>query len=644
MNSTDPENNASTVLVDEHDVVVVVAVDNVETTSVGASQTVLEKEGNATVPFFASVESRKKPSTPVSSGVGVVRDHHRDDCGETKHKRDETNVSPASTSTSTSSTSTSSTSTSTSSTSKPAIERERFQDRVLSRRNALRYGVAVTGAALITGLAHTQTSVEENLPPPPYRLSLWPKPVLPINKNGPGEKQLPQHKHQQPRSQSQSQPQPQPKQKEAPSKTTATVSKTAPTPAPLPAKTPSPTVASPGRLDTVNLTKVVSETNINVTMACTDRCLSIDSSNFTFNKIETPKVPNWLPSFLAPKAQVVKQYSNSELLVAATAAGSICEMGRTSLLYPLSTIKTRIQADRNDAAPGPTSLSNEVRTLGTNVRQKIADGDLWAGISPTLLVSVPATGIYYGVRDVTKRMLYMTPLDSTSIALGGALVGDVVSLCFRTPSNALAIRLQAQNETAGDWLGDSVRRLPMVILTDLPYLMSKIVLNKMFIRGSLPVSDYALYAILAAVVAGFLTTPFDVARTRILLDERLVIAEEDVEGDADVDVDVFAYSNGREGIVDRPPTTPHPNSDFEQAKADADAEHPTTPSIAITRPDYGLIQTMIQIANEGEGGVRNLFSGWLERVIYLGIGRAWLEPIQLIGYIGIRDAVLLQWF
>jgi hypothetical protein len=30
--------------------------------------------------------------------------------------------------------------------------------------------------------------------------------------------------------------------------------------------------------------------------------------------------------------------------------------------------------------------------------------------------------------------------------------------------------------------------------------------------------------------------------------------------------------------------------------------------------------------------------------LYLGIGRAWLEPIQLVGYIGIRDALLLEWF
>jgi hypothetical protein len=88
-----------------------------------------------------------------------------------------------------------------------------------------------------------------------------------------------------------------------------------------------------------------------------------------------------------------------------------------------------------------------------------------------------------------------------------------------------------------------------------------------------------------------LTTPFDVARTRILVDN---------------DVD---SSNGIDG-----------------GSGD------------------GVIQTMRSIVNEGNGGYANLFAGWFERVLYLGVGRAWFEPIQLIGYIGIRDAVLLEWF
>jgi len=127
--------------------------------------------------------------------------------------------------------------------------------------------------------------------------------------------------------------------------------------------------------------------------------------------------------FLTPSPQVVKKMSNNELLVASTVAGSIMEMGRTLLLYPLQTIKTRVQADKNrgngvdneiegdfTSLPLPfASLSEQVTTIGVNIQNKINEGDLYAGISPTLLISVPSTGIYYGVRDVTKRMLYMTP-------------------------------------------------------------------------------------------------------------------------------------------------------------------------------------------------------------------------------------------
>ena len=370
--------------------------------------------------------------------------------------------------------------------------------------------------------------------------------------------------------------------------------------------------------------------------------MSIDSNNFTFNKVAKPKVPKWLPSFLTPGPQVVKKMSNNELLVAATVAGSITEMGRTLLLHPLQTIKIRVQADQNNDADNDNddydddddddydneyedviasllfpipALSKQISTLGVNIQQKINEGDLYAGISPTLLVSVPATGIYYGVRDVTKRMLYMMPtISETWISVLAAAVADVVSLCFRTPSETLAIRLQNNNETLGDWFGDSYDRLPMVIATDLPYLLSKIVLNRMLIQGTISVSDYAEYAVLAAVVAGFLSTPFDVARTRILLDKQLVLWDDDDDDDDD------------------------------EADDAVDVDQPTTPIIANTRPGYSVLQTMIQITKEGDGGIKNLYAGWLERVLYLGIGRAWLEPVQLIGYIGIRDTILLEWF
>lgn len=58
----------------------------------------------------------------------------------------------------------------------------------------------------------------------------------------------------------------------------------------------------------------------------------------------------------------------------------------------------------------------------------------------------------------------------------------------------------------------------------------------------------------------------------------------------------------------------------------------------------GLVKTFRTIYKEGDGGIQNLFAGWLERTAYLGIGRAWIEPLMIIGFIAMRDAILLEWF
>ncbi|OEU12630.1 mitochondrial carrier [Fragilariopsis cylindrus CCMP1102] len=479
------------------------------------------------------------------------------------------------------------------------------QDRMLTRRDAVKYSTVLSISSLLTGAAYTRTNhLAKEESSPPKRPSFIPEPVL----KSISTKELAQSKnHVESTSTKATKPKTtttattittQPKKLVESATTAASKQKTTTIATTQPKKPiesatttaikPKPkttatttTILNTGQIEPVNLTQIVSETNINVTVKYDKESISIDSNNFTFNKVAKPKVPKWLPSFLTPGPQVVKKMSNNELLVAATVAGSITEMGRTLLLHPLQTIKIR--------------------------------GDLYAGISPTLLVSVPATGIYYGVRDVTKRMLYMMPtISETWISVLAAAVADVASLCFRTPSETLAIRLQNNNETLGDWFGDSYDRLPMVIATDLPYLLSKIVLNRMLIQGTISVSDYAEYAVLAAVVAGFLSTPFDVARTRILLDKQLVLWDDD--------------------------------DDDDEADDAVDVDQPTTPVIANTRPGYSVLQTMIQITKEGDGGIKNLYAGWLERVLYLGIGRAWLEPVQLIGYIGIRDTILLEWF
>ena len=57
---------------------------------------------------------------------------------------------------------------------------------------------------------------------------------------------------------------------------------------------------------------------------------------------------------------------------------------------------------------------------------------------------------------------------------------------------------------------------------------------------------------------------------------------------------------------------------------------------------------MIQITKEGDDGIENLFSGWLERVRGVSWNRSGLHGWNLFSslgtLIGIRDTVLLEWF
>jgi hypothetical protein len=62
------------------------------------------------------------------------------------------------------------------------------------------------------------------------------------------------------------------------------------------------------------------------------------------------------------------------------------------------------------------------------------------------------------------------------------------------------------------------------------------------------------------------------------------------------------------------------------------------------RQKLSVLITMRRIAAEGDGGLQNLFAGWFERTAFLGIGRAWFDPLKGIGFLGIRDALLLKLF
>eukprot|EP00584_Thalassiosira_punctigera_P008853 CAMPEP_0172544626 /NCGR_PEP_ID=MMETSP1067-20121228/14734_1 /TAXON_ID=265564 ORGANISM="Thalassiosira punctigera, Strain Tpunct2005C2" /NCGR_SAMPLE_ID=MMETSP1067 /ASSEMBLY_ACC=CAM_ASM_000444 /LENGTH=625 /DNA_ID=CAMNT_0013331221 /DNA_START=281 /DNA_END=2159 /DNA_ORIENTATION=+ len=407
-------------------------------------------------------------------------------------------------------------------------------------------------------------------------------------------------------------------------------------------------------LQATDVKKIAEENKIDVELVCKDDQRPLDASapvvkidRETFSKIKVYQPPflRYLPSSVQPlisrqfqSMQVLKSIPNDQLFLASVLAGGLTEMIRTSLLHPLSTIKARVQARTSRSAGRTRPLPRKLKATWSTALYEAKRGDLYAGIAPSLLVAVPASGVYSGMKEVSRRAFSMAirlqaiqslfPADDGAassyysalvVNLLAAFVADIAALVVRTPADVLTLRLQVFGDTNvksdfGSWAKDSVALLPAMILTDIPFLLSRIFLNAAITTSGENLGRYELETITIACLCAFLTTPFDVARTRILL-----------------------------------PTLPSEETAEETNLLDSRDEQTRRLIISSKyreqrRQRLSVLETMKRVAAEGNGGVQNLYAGWLERTAFLGIGRAWLDPLRVIGYLGIRDALLLKLF
>lgn len=378
-------------------------------------------------------------------------------------------------------------------------------------------------------------------------------------------------------------------------------------------------------VELVDVQKVLKENKIQIYVYENNTKTTLNSTSF--EKIQEIILPDWLPSFLRRKMNpiITSKISDRELLSASIIAGCSTEVLRTGILYPITTIKTRIQVSPNMRRTG--SFRTMLRELAVSLIIQSKAGDLYSGIIPSILISAPASGLYYGVKEVMRRQLMtFTTFDDLSNVLISVVVADVASLAFRTPAVIYSVRKQAEkaidiatvdefdkegnlinildvdgdlefpekqeNNTGMNFWADCVEQLPVIIITDLPYLVLKTVILRSIVSGGESVFQYDVLNTLAALVASFITTPFDVVRTRILVD-------------SDLDPQNGLDGGSKEGILEAMKTILYEN---------------------------------------GSPRVENLYRGWLERIFYYSIGIAWLEPVRLLCYYGIRDVLLLEVF
>ncbi|CCW70513.1 unnamed protein product [Phytomonas sp. Hart1] len=231
-------------------------------------------------------------------------------------------------------------------------------------------------------------------------------------------------------------------------------------------------------------------------------------------------------------------------------AGSMAGICVDLILYPIDTLKTRIQSKKGFLASG--GLSN-----------------IYKGLSAVAIGSVPGGGAFFTVYDTTKRQLfglhreYVSSSESSGFSAGvyacqavAAMCGESSACCVRTPVEMIKQRMQvghhksiiaalrsitnninitdtfSQDRVASGHIPVRIKGLhylfsgmPIMLMRELPFSVIQMSLYE-YLKYQLAqkkISD--LYQIVGLPLCGafsggcaaFLTTPLDVIKTRIML-------------------------------------------------------------------------------------------------------------------------------
>ena len=138
-----------------------------------------------------------------------------------------------------------------------------------------------------------------------------------------------------------------------------------------------------------------------------------------------------------------------------------------------------------------------------------------------------AAATYYAAREVSRRVLAPLAPPPLALALLSASAASAAALVVRAPADVLATRAQVRRRgeevatTTAEAAAVGFRRWPTLFAAELPYSLLRILglaaLDAAAPAGGGGVLDATERTVAVAVVAALLTTPLDVARTRVLL-------------------------------------------------------------------------------------------------------------------------------
>ena len=202
---------------------------------------------------------------------------------------------------------------------------------------------------------------------------------------------------------------------------------------------------------------------------------------------------------------------------AALCSGALAGMGVDVLLFPLDTIKTRLQSDKGFLRSGGFTR-------------------LWSGIGPVAIGSGPGAAIFFLTYEGTKSQVSKLTGREVYVHMLAASLAEVVACSVRVPVEVIKQRMQVSSQgtqsrqiVASVLKAEGVRGLfrgfATTIIREVPFSMIQFPLWEWLkrtwarhqrIERIAPWQSSACGA-MAGGFSAAITTPLDVAKTRIML-------------------------------------------------------------------------------------------------------------------------------
>lgn len=220
--------------------------------------------------------------------------------------------------------------------------------------------------------------------------------------------------------------------------------------------------------------------------------------------------------FAAANMETAKAFDFFRTFFEGVIAGGTAGVVVETALYPIDTIKTRLQAAQGGG--------------------KIVLKGLYSGLAGNLAGVLPASAVFVGVYEPTKqKLLRMFPENLTAVAhLTAGAIGGLAASLIRVPTEVVKQRMQTGQFSSAP---DAVRLIASregfkglyvgygsFLLRDLPFDAIQFCIYeqlrigyKVAAKRDLNDPENAIIGAFAGAITGAITTPLDVIKTRLMV-------------------------------------------------------------------------------------------------------------------------------